>query len=100
MEKDTKSAENGSKVNGREMDELRVNGVSNKSASSNNNIPPAPLARTNKAKKPPSTWAQYKALKKASQRPLPTKMGDGRYNDAKQRPGLRQDLGSLTMDGQ
>lgn len=84
------SSQNGHKINGHKAPV----------ATSVPKIPPAPLAKTNKAKKPPSALAKLMALRKASKRPLPTEMGDGSYRAVANRPTLRDDLGSITKSGQ
>lgn len=66
---------------------------------SNKKIPPAPLAKTNKAEKPPSTLAKFMSLRRASQRPLPTERGDGSYRPVANRPTLRDDLGTISKAG-
>ncbi|KAF4126244.1 linoleate 10R-lipoxygenase [Geosmithia morbida] len=53
---------------------------------------------TRTKQKPSSALQKFKALRTASKRPLPTEMGDGRYAVVANRPGLRDDLGRITMD--
>lgn len=46
-----------------------------------------------------SVLGSYMKLRKASRRPLPTDLGDGCYRQVANRPGIGQDLRSLSRDG-
>ena len=56
-------------------------------------------APQSRAQKSPSMLSEYMRLRKASRRPLPTDHGDGSYRQVVQRPGLGQDVKSLSRAG-
>src|SRR5688572_11299992 len=47
-----------------------------------------------------SIFGNYVKLRKASRRPLPSDLGDGNYRQVTKRPGLGQDIRSLSRAGQ
>lgn len=79
-------------VNGYKSEKIS-NGVRGKNTSG------GPLGESSKPKKA-SKIANFKALRKASKRPLPTEMGDGQYRVVPNRPTLRDDLGVIGMNGE
>lgn len=79
-------------VNGYKTEKV-ANGVRGKNTSG------GPLGASSKPKKA-SKIANFKALRKASKRPLPTEMGDGQYRAVVNRPTLRDDLGVIGMNGE
>lgn len=63
---------------------------------------PAPAAKSYSKASPkssPGLLAQFKILRELSQRPLPTANGDGTYSKKLVRPGFRQDLTRIGMNG-
>lgn len=59
-----------------------------------------PLGKSSRPKPKPGFIGSLLALRKASQRPLPTEMGDGTYRPLVKRPTLVEDLRSLGIPGE
>ncbi|KAG9251079.1 heme peroxidase [Emericellopsis atlantica] len=85
------SGQNGYKANG---SHTKTNGAP--AHSNGKKSEPAPLGEPSKPKKT-SKLGSLMALRKASKRPLPTKMGDGNYPKTTQRPGIGQDLSRIGL---
>lgn len=88
------TATNGQKVNGYHA------GASKKTAGKQSISTHGPLGKSSKPKKKPGTVGSLLALRKASQRPLPTEMGDGSYRQVVKRPTLGQDLKTFGTKGE
>lgn len=79
------NGQNGSKVNGYQNGTVKSDSRPKAAGKSNGNSG--------------GIYSTMKKFKPASKRPLPTQTGDGTYLQVDKRPGLRQDLRSLSMAG-
>lgn len=93
-ENGNKSATSGQKVNGHHGADASKLATGKQSHTTH-----GPLGKSSKPKKKPGTIGNLLALRRASQRPLPTDMGDGSYRRIATRPTLRQDLSALGTKG-
>lgn len=75
------------------------NGYTNGKVKSSRPVPKPEYAGGPQKKPKEGALANFKKLRQASKRPLPTEMGDGSYRPVVARPTLKQDLRRLRMSG-
>lgn len=96
---DTKETNGHSATNGQNSSGHGSAGASKRTTAKQPVLNHGPLGKPSKPNKKPGTIGNLRVLRKASQRPLPTEIGDGSYHQIVKRPTLRQDLKSFSKNG-